>query len=155
MNIQERIGGLIWLILGIGICIGSINMKIGEIHRPGPGFTPLLTGVLLGLFGLVLLLSSISKRGDEERQIKNANKGMGKNWKKVLTCVLALFGYTFLLKPLGFFTTTGVFLFALFKMGYPAKWRMPLIIVGSTIVLSYLIFTVWLKIHFPGGVTGF
>jgi hypothetical protein len=152
---RERIGGVIWLILGIGVCIGSANMRMGDIHRPGPGFMPFLAGALLGLFGLILLLSTISKDGGEERHITNEKEGMGKNWKMVLSCLLALFGYAFLLRPLGFYTTTGLFLFALFKMANPKKWGMPLISAGVTVVLSYLLFTVWLKTPFPGGITGF
>jgi putative tricarboxylic transport membrane protein len=155
MKIHERIGGFIWLLLGIGVCVGAAKMRMGNLHKPGPGFMPFLAGALLGLFGLILLLSTISRGGGEEKPTTSENEGRGKNWKMFFLCVLALFGYAFLIEPLGFYTTTGVFLFALFKLANHQKWVMPLISAGVTVVLSYLIFTVWLNTQFPGGVTGF
>lgn len=152
---SERIGALIWLFLGTGVCIGSTTMRMGNIHRPGPGFMPFLAGALLGLFGLILLLSTISKGGGEERHITSKNEGIEKNWVMCLSCLLALFGYAFLLEPLGFYTTSGLFLFALFKMQNPKRWGRPLISAGVAVVLSYLLFTVILKIRFPAGISGF
>ena len=155
MKIHERIGGFIWLLLGIVVCIGAVRMRMGSLKKPGPGFMPFLAGALLGLFGLILLLSAMSRSGDEERPTTSENEERGKNWKMFLSCVLALFGYAFLLEPLGFYTTTGVFLFTLFKLANHPKWVTPLISAGVTVILSYLIFTVWLKTQFPGGITGF
>ena len=130
-------------------------MKLGDLTRPGPGFTPLLTGALLGCFGLILLILSVRRHRDETRQLSVENEKTVRNWKAVIVCVFALLGHAIILETLGFYTTTGLFLCVLFKMGYPQKWGMPLILVSLTIVISYLLFTVGLKIYFPGGITGF
>jgi hypothetical protein len=153
MKTRERIGGIIWLLLGTGVCIGAANMRIGSFHAPGPGFLPLLAGALLGFFGLILVLSTLSKGG--EGQITSENEGIGKNWKMCLSCLLALFGYAFLMELLGFYTTTGLFLFTLFMLTNQKKWGTSLIFAGVTVAVSYLLFTVLLKTRFPGGITGF
>lgn len=154
MKKQERIGGLLWLLLGVGVCIGAASMRMGSLHKPGPGFMPLLAGGLLGLFGLILLLTTFSASGDEKRPRPSKSENWGKR-NLFLFCLVALFGYAFLLEPLGFYTTTGVFLFSLFKLADQRNWVKPLISAGLTVLVSYLLFTVWLKIQFPGGVTGF
>ena len=152
---SERIGAIIWLLLGIGVCIGSTSIGMGNIHKPGPGFMPFLAGALLGLFGLIFLHSTRSKGGDAQRQIASSSEGIAKNWKMCFACLLALFGCAFLLEPLGFFTTSGLFLFALFKMQNPKRWVRPLIYAALTVVFSYLLFTVLLNIRFPTGISGF
>ena len=67
---SDQVGGLIWFVLGIGLCIGSIRLTLGEFHYPGPGFMPFLSGALLGLFGLVLIFAGISKRLREGEKVE-------------------------------------------------------------------------------------
>ena len=56
MKKYARADGLIWVILGMGMCIGSIKLKLGNFHTPGPGFMPFLSGASLGIFGLILIV---------------------------------------------------------------------------------------------------
>ena len=51
MRQQDRIGGLIWLVLGIAMCIESVELGLGKIRVPGAGFLPFLSGVLLAILG--------------------------------------------------------------------------------------------------------
>ena len=154
MKKSDWIGGLIWLILGMSICLGSVTMKLGNLHRPGPGFMPFLAGALLFLFGLILSVSAGFKRA-EEKEITSGKPGKGKNWRLFLFSLLALCGYALLLTPLGFYTATAVFLFFLFKVTHPQRWFIPLISTVAAVGLSYLLFSVWLKTPFPGGIIGF
>ncbi len=155
MKKSDWIGGVIWLILGISICLGSVTMKMGNLHRPGPGFMPFLAGALLFLFGLILSVSAGFKRAEEEKGITSGKPGKGKNWRIFLFSLSALCGYALLLKPLGFYTATTVFLLFLFKVTHPQKWLIPLISTVAAVGLSYLLFSVWLKTPFPGGIIGF
>ena len=153
-----RVDGLIWVILGIALCLGSVKLQLGSFRVPGPGFLPFCSGVSLGFFGFIQMLSPLFA-GADERQQQNSYEGRVKwNWRKSLTPLLTLMtllAYILLLEPLGFVLTTFVCLLLLFKLSEPRRWLMPMVLSGVTAVLSYLIFSVWLQSHFPKGLLTF
>jgi putative tricarboxylic transport membrane protein len=151
----DLIGSFIWIAIGISQCIGSIQLRLGNFSNPGPGLLPFITGALLGLFGLILMFSSISKESGEEAEFNGQEILAKGKWKSILFVLLVLFGYAFLLKILGFLITTFIFFFLLFGLNEPKKWVMPLIFSGVTSGLSYLFFDTWLKVTFPRGILGF
>jgi putative tricarboxylic transport membrane protein len=115
---------------------------------------PFLSGSFLILFGLILAVSTISK-GLEKEKTKGKEAWMNVNWKSFLFTLLALFVYALLLEPLGFYITTFMFLFFLFKLTEPKRWLMPIVFSGISVILSYLIFSIWLKVQFPSGIFRF
>jgi len=155
MKKYDRVGGLIWTILGILLCIGSVQLRLGNFNKPGPGFIPFLSGAFLILFGLILTLVTFLKESGEEEKTRNEKIWVKENWKRIFYPLFALFGYILLLDHVGFLITTFLFLFFLFKLTVPKRWTMPLILSGGTVVLSYLIFSVWLKCQFPKGILNF
>jgi putative tricarboxylic transport membrane protein len=149
---------LVWIILGIGMCIGSVKLKLGDFHTPGPGFLPFLSGALLGIFGLILTFSVAFEKPEEEAGAPYEGIRAKWDWKKLLNpllTLLSLFAYLVLLEPLGFLLTTFICLFFLFKLSERKKWLMPLTLSISTSILSYLLFSVWLQCQFPKGVIKF
>ncbi len=158
MRTLFQVDGLIWVLLGISLCIGSIKLRLGSFHVPGPGFLPFLTGASLGIFGLVLMVSKVLRR---ERGGEDFPKGAGWvrwSWKKSCTPLLTsmiLLAYIALLEPLGFLLTTFVCLLVLFKLSDPNRWLMPVVLSCVTSVVSYLLFSVWLQCQFPKGVLKF
>jgi len=116
---------------------------------------PFLSGALLGLFGLILMFSDISKALGEKGEVKFKEVLVKENWRKILFTFSTLVGYIILFEPLGFFITTFLFFFFLFKLTETKKWLMPLIFSGGAVILSYLIFSVWLKCSLPRGILKF
>ena len=155
MNKYDRVGGLIWTILGILLCIGSVQLRLGNFNKPGPGFIPFLSGAFLILLGLILTLVTFLKESGEEEKTRNEKIWVKENWKRIFYPLFSLFGYILLLDHVGFLITTFLFLFFLFKLTAPKRWTMPLILSGGTVILSYLIFSVWLKCQFPKGILRF
>ena len=151
----DQVHGLIWLILGIGLCIGSVELRLGNLHRPGPGFLPFLSGAMLGLLGLILMVSSFLKELGEKGEPKVESIWVKGHWKKFFFTLLALFCYATLIEYLGFFSTTFLFFLFLFKLSEPKKWVMPLVLSVCTVIISYLLFSVWLKCQFPRGIFNF
>jgi putative tricarboxylic transport membrane protein len=152
MKEHDRFGGLVWVILGGIMCVMSVKLRIGNPYRPGAGFTPFLAGAVLALSGLILMLSTFSERYIDEEMGRILLKEGRKN--SVLT-LLALFAYTFMLEPIGFIITTFIVLLFLFKITDTKKWVTPVILSGSSVIVSYLVFSVWLKLQFPKGLLGF
>lgn len=156
MNKHDLWSGLIWLIAGIVLCIGSINANLGNLRIPGTGFFPFIIGALLALFGSIVVIFAISKRRANDENVKSEKSIV--NWNKFLfpsLTLLILLGYALLLEYLGFLLTTFLCLLALFKLSEPQKWLMPLVISAGVVILSYLVFVVWLRNPFPRGIFGF
>jgi putative tricarboxylic transport membrane protein len=145
----DRVGGVIWLVLGIVICIGSTKLGLGAFHRPGPGFMPFLAGSLLGVLGCILTLTKTQK-GLEKKE--DGEISIRKFLAKGVFAFIVSFMYIFLLEPLGFVVGTFLLFFSLLKIMGTRKWFSPFLISFFAVVLSYFVFIVWLKISFPKGV---
>ncbi len=157
MNTQFLKGGkaegLLWFVLGIILSIESIELKLGNLHKPGPGFVPFLSGVVLVVLGLFLLFSHILGKIKLESNVKEIIAK--ENLKKLLFTFLILLGYIIAFEPLGFFLSTFLFFFLLFKLTEPKRWLMPSFISGTSVLLSYLIFCIWLRCPLPKGIFKF
>ncbi len=151
MEKTDLVISLIWIILGISFCIGSVKLTLRDFHNPGPGLMPFLTGAVLALLGLILMLSSISKASEDNEKFVWVKE----NWERVVLTLLALCGYATLLEFLGFFITTFLFFFFLVKLTEPRKWVTSFVFSGVAATLCYLIFSVCLKSQFPKGILGF
>ena len=155
MRKYEISGALLWLILGIIVCIGSIKLHLTYANNLGPGFMPFVSGLLLGLFGLILFFSSTwgqtGKRIETDHQKIFEIEKLG----TVFAALLAILGYILLLESLGFIIVTFLFTFFLFKITAPKKWAMPLVLSVCTVCVSYFILCVLLKNLFPRGILGF
>lgn len=52
-NRQEVAAGLAWVAIGLGAIVIAGNYAFGSITRMGPGFVPILLGLLLMVFGAI------------------------------------------------------------------------------------------------------
>lgn len=152
MRNHDKVGALVWLILGIAVCVESVRLKLGNFHKPGTGFISFLSGVLLGVCGIILLMSILIRNLSKNEEIKISKSSVRESRKVFLITLVALFGYTILLPQIGFILSTFLFLFVLFEITEPRKCLMPLVLAGSIVILSYLLFSVFLKCQFPRGI---
>jgi putative tricarboxylic transport membrane protein len=144
---KDLASSLFWLAIAIFFSLeGFINLKLGSLRSPGPGFFPFWGGVVLGLLSLVLLLSSLKNMGRLSLSVLKSSK--------LLLVTGALLAYLLLLETFGFMTITFLFLFLLFRMEYRG-WVFS---AGSALigaVSSYALFQLWLKTQLPAGPFGF
>lgn len=152
-RVCDRIGGLIWLVLGVAISLESIRLGIGQLTKPGPGFMPLLCGAILGLFGLTLIGSSMSARNSENEERAASLENPNRNWRLPLVTLFILFGYFLLLDRVGFYIASFAFLLLLFKLTNE-HWRSPILYAAFATVLTYLVLARWLMVQLPSGVLG-
>ena len=62
---KDFFSGLLFTIVGISFAVGATNFTVGTASRMGPGYFPLLLGILLAVLGiLVTLISFRSKAPD-------------------------------------------------------------------------------------------
>ena len=144
---------LIWLIFAISICIESGRLSFGSFHNPGPGFLPLLVGLILGIFSLIVFLQATLSGKPQESLPPWYPK---ERWRKLIWVLIALFSYAVCLETLGFLISTFLLLVFLFRYGMePKRWVVAIGASAMASFSSYAVFELWLRTQLPRGIFGF
>jgi putative tricarboxylic transport membrane protein len=137
---------LFWILLAIfEICL-SLKLNLGTLKYPGPGFFPVIIGVVL-LF-LSSLLMIMAARGKKTPHYDKFPPLPGRVW---LICAL-MFAYSFLLEIFGYIVSTALLLFYLFKYPASKKWGEAILMSAIVVILTYYFFGVLLDAQFPKGI---
>ncbi len=142
----DRMTSLLLLAFAILFCVQSYQLGMGSLRDPGRGFIPFLSGVLLAGLSIAIFLRSILK-GEQPSTF-------GKGWKRGVWAVGGLFIYILILERLGFIVTTFLFLILTLLSIEPGKWKSAFLVSLFTVIISYLVFSVWLKVQLPTGFLG-
>ncbi len=148
---NDQASSTVWFILGLIIAMGSLRYGVGPLESPATGFIPFLAGLAISFFSLMGIVHSTLKNfgGIQWKPIMR-----GLFWKKALLVLAAMLGYALLLKPLGFFTCTVLFIGFLLRTVRPQRWLIVIAGALGTAVGAYWIFEVCLKTQFPKGPWG-
>lgn len=142
---------MFWFVLGLAVCLGSLQYKMGSAASPGTGFMPLLTGIAICFFSGAGIIHASQRRRQGEGWARVLR---GFKWKNSMIILLSLLAYALLLVPLGFFLCTVFFIAFLLRAIIPQRWSMVILCSFLTATASYLIFEVWLKAQLPRGPFG-
>lgn len=134
-----------FLILACYIFLGSIELGLGQLRNPGAGFFPFLSALSLGILSLILLLSSL--KGAVTQEQLHWPKGIHR-WRIMLT-LSTLVLYAFVLNTLGYFIGTLLLLLFLLKVVAAQKWALSISVAAFAVLITYLLFGVWLNVPFP------
>jgi len=112
-SLWEDLGAaLLFLIIGLGAFIISLDYPVGSLRRMGPGFfTLLVSGILVGI-GLALAILSLKKRGGKwllasrPRFLPQAG-----TVRALVFIMLSLLAFALLVRPAGLFLATAVLMF--------------------------------------------
>lgn len=58
-NQKDFFGGLLFTVIGGAFAYGASTYQVGDAARMGPGYFPLLLGIILALMGAVVILQSL------------------------------------------------------------------------------------------------
>ena len=153
MKKYDQISSLVWLAFAIYICIESSRLSFGSFHNPGPGFLPLLVGLLLGIFSLTAFLQATLSRKPQENIPPWYPR---ERWRKLIWVLGGLLAYAICFETLGFLISTFLLLVFLFRYGIePKRW---VVAIGASALASfssYAVFELWLRTQLPRGLLGF
>jgi len=144
---RDRVSGLFWLAVALFAAAQGLALKLGSLHRPGPGFFPFWGGVVLGLLAIVLVVRSPGGNVPGGARLRPDNA-------RPVVAVGAVFGYLLLLEMLGFVAVTFLFLLLLFRLER-RSWTFSAASAGAGAVGCYVLFQLWLKTQLPTGPLGF
>jgi putative tricarboxylic transport membrane protein len=146
----ERVSAFFILCYALFICVESYRLGLGSLSQPGPGFVPLGSGVVIGIFALLLL----SGTGRKKKEMKAISSRGHIAWRKPGSVVISLLAYAGFLNVLGFYLINIVWLVFVCKVIGKMGWGATLGLSLGSAVLSYFLFENYLTIRFPRGVFG-
>jgi hypothetical protein len=140
------IANLFWIAFSVAVAIESWRLKLGTFHKPGPGFFPFWTAVLLGLLSVISLIKSLKEKREPSPGI-----WARVNFLKLGLMLVVLFLYAILLNTIGFLPGTLFLLFFLFRATEPYNWKKVLFASLLTVAATYVVFVVLLECQLPKG----
>ena len=146
MTRADRWSGPALFVLSLYVFFESWRLGLGTYFRPGPGFFPFYSGLLLGALALILTFRAF--RGAPERA-----EAWGE-WIPMLLVSLAMLGFALLLNRLGFLVTAFLFIGFLLRGIERRDWIVSLGAAALTALGSYAIFQLWLRAQLPAGILG-
>ncbi len=148
---KDFFAGLMFMALGVAFAWGATTYKLGTGARMGPGYFPLMLGVLLAVLGMIVTFKALVVETVDGQKI-------GKWAYKPLIFIIGgnlIFGIclgglpSIGLKPLGLMV--GIYALTFVASMAEAGWRFKATLILATFLaaLSYLAFVVVLKLQFP------
>ena len=154
MRTHHRVGSIFWLVIGIYITISAYRLGLGSFRQPGPGFIFFLMALLLIILSAIDLGTTFIGKSKSEKEKPEAPLWKGARWPKVLIVLVGISIYNYVFNFLGFLLSTLLLMIFLFKAVEPTKWWVSVLASIITILLSFGLFKLWLKVPFPIGVLG-
>jgi putative tricarboxylic transport membrane protein len=146
MKKTDRIQSVIWALFGLYTTFAGVQLKLGTPRAPKPGFLIFWMGVIIMILSAAFFLQSFSDVREEKKI-----RWRGRQWRKGIVLMLALFLYAAVFHWLGFILSTFFLLLFLFKGLEPQRWGIALLLSAVTITVCYLVFSVFLELQFPPG----
>ena len=148
---KDFLAGLMFTIVGIGFAWGATNYTIGEGARMGPGYFPLMLGIVLAVLGLIVTFTALVV------ETENGDKVGAIAWKPLCFIIGAniLFGICLGGIPklgipsLGLIVGIYALTFVASLAGEEHKTKEVLVLATVLAVVSYLAFIVLLNLQFP------
>jgi Tripartite tricarboxylate transporter TctB family len=150
-NHKDFFAGLMFTVIGAAFAIGATSYSIGTGARMGPGYFPLLLGILLAILGAVITFKALVVETADGNPVGHwAWKPMGFIIGANLLFGLLLGGLPSLKIPaMGLITAIYGLTIVASMAGERFKWREVLILATVLAAASYMAFVVLLKLQFP------
>lgn len=153
MKQRDIASGVFWLVIGLGLSLWTLtSYEIGRLTQPGPGYLPLVLGIILLLLSLILLVGQIKKTPGAGQAVLPATPSGG--WKKVVYAVSVLMAAAFLFERVGYLLTFFVLIVLLMKGVGRQSWKRILLTALLTTLGVYIVFVRLLEVQLPRGFLG-
>ncbi len=153
MNLVEQAYNLFWIVLSIWICIQSLRLQLWGPSGPETGFITFGAGMLIGLCGLLLFKSEMSKKG-QERSGQTFWEHPD-TWKRTLYVVIGFFAMALFMPSLGFLPTSVLVMILLIRLIKPQRMLKAIAAAVLTCSLLYFFFNYVFELKLPKGLLGF
>jgi putative tricarboxylic transport membrane protein len=148
MKKYDRISSLFWIILAFFICFESIRIDTGVLSNPGPGLFPLVCGIVIGIFGIIVFTRTYLS---SKVQNKIVLWDFDTKWREMILTTVSLVVYAMFLNYIGFHVMTLLWMFFICRWVGGIGLKTSIIVAVLTVTLNYLIMAHYLGIQLPNG----
>lgn len=143
---KDRFSTIFFFFFSMYISYESLNLGVGNIRKPGPGFFSFWAGVALGVLALVVLFL--------RWKLKRNGEGSGEqiSWRGRILSFISLLVFVLFLDKLGFIITTFLFIMFLIKVVERKGWVISTLVALAIALASYGLFEILLKSQLPKGI---
>jgi len=146
----DLLSGVFCLACAVGLCWRAVQLGLGRVSDPGPGFTIFLASTALGLLSLLLVISSLGRREGGNEQPPDAIR-----WGKIALILLSLVVYGIVLRTAGFVLSTFLLVVFFLRILERKQWHVALLWGVGMAAGTYAVFELWLQARLPVGLWGF
>ncbi len=126
--------GLIFLVIAVGLVLYAREYEFGTARQMGPGYLPVLLGLLLGGFGCLLLILSFSGEREPAEPFEIRAGAL-------IIAATALFGI--LIRPAGLLVSTFI-LVVIAGAAYRSRKPLPLVLYAVGLAIGCVVVFPWL-----------
>jgi hypothetical protein len=148
---KDFFSGLLFMGFGIAFTWGAATYKVGQADRMGPGYFPLMLGVLMTVLGVLIIVKALAVKTESGDRIG------GWAWKPLVYVLGANLAFGVLLGGLpsiklpAFGIVAGIYVLTIVASlaGRRFDFRRALLLATVLAAFSYLAFIVLLKLQIP------
>jgi hypothetical protein len=148
---KDFFSGLLFMGFGIAFTWGAATYKVGQADRMGPGYFPLMLGVLMTVLGVLIIVKALAVKTESGDRIG------GWAWKPLVYVLAANLAFGVLLGGLpsiklpAFGIVAGIYVLTIVASlaGRRFDFRRALLLATVLAAFSYLAFIVLLKLQIP------
>jgi hypothetical protein len=144
----DALAGILFLVIALYVGFMSYDLGIGTLSSPEAGFLPLLVSILLFFTSIFLILMLFIRKEGTKTPIIEGGKGTGRT---VLFLLILSVTYLGMLRLVGFWIDTFLLMPVLYLLAGGKSLIRSIVFSIITIIASYIIFTVLLRVEFPRG----
>ncbi|TXL68390.1 tripartite tricarboxylate transporter TctB family protein [Zeimonas arvi] len=141
-NQQDFWAGVMFTLIGVLFAFFSTSYEVGTAARMGPGYFPLLLGILLALLGLIIGWRSFAASHPKSTLARTG-------WREILLILgsVALFGAT--LSTLGMVIAIVLLILVASIASHEFTWKGTILSIVVLLIMSELVFVKGLELQFP------
>ena len=144
----DILSGILLLVISLYAGFLSYDLEIGSLASPEAGFLPLLVAVLLFFTSIPFILLPLERKEGTEPQAVERGKSAGRTMLFLITLSVIYLG---LLRLVGFWIDTFLLIPVLYLHSGGKSLIRSILFSIITIIVSYIIFKVLLRVEFPQG----
>ncbi|MFG1427810.1 tripartite tricarboxylate transporter TctB family protein [Roseixanthobacter glucoisosaccharinicivorans] len=130
-NPKDVLSGLLFIVIAVVFGLQTQQLAMGTAVRMGPGYFPLLLSVLLGVFGVIVLINGLRFPGERTTSIA---------WRGLILLTLCTVFFGAAIHPLGFLPTLAVTVFLSAMASQKFRVRTALAITVVMVVFCWAVF---------------
>lgn len=136
---RDIVGGLGLAALGLFAAYYARQYEFGDLHRMGPGYFPVALGLILAALGLLVAVPAFMRQGEPVVVL----------WKTFALIMVSIVVFAATLKPLGLVLATALSVIVSTLADHETRWKGRLIIAAGVALVTYLIFSLGLRMVLP------